>query len=508
MPLSRRRFLQLGGVGALVVGGGVVGTRFRDGGSNAQAAPIGPTSVAVAEAEAARATTGQVVRRSLRAAPATIDLGGRTVQTWAFDGSLPGTEIRATVGDELRVILTNDLPEATSIHWHGVALRNDMDGVPGVTQDPVEPGGTFEYRFVLPHAGSYFFHPHVGVQLDRGLQAPLVVEDPAEPANYDEEVVLVLDDWTDGLGAAPDDLLAGFRRDGMSMNGMSMGDMDMGDMGGAGPADPQKPLGDDTGDVAYPAHLINGRLPAAPFTVTSAPGRRIRFRMVNSGGDTAYRLAIGGHRLTVTHADGFPVRPVDVDSLIIGMGERYDVVVTAGDGAFPIVAFPEGKDDPAGFALLRTASGRAPAPDTRPTELTGRLLSYSDLSPTDEVALPSRSPDRTLDIALAMGDGGRRWLINGKAFPDHEPLDIRSGERVRLVFDNQSMMFHPMHLHGHTFAVADQPGRGLRKDTVNVLPMQKLAVDFDADNPGQWLVHCHNVYHAELGMTSVVSYLR
>ena len=112
-----------------------------------------------------------------------------------------------------------------------------------------------------------------------------------------------------------------------------------------------------------------------------------------------------------------------------------------------------------------------------------------------------------MDLLLEMADGGRRWLINGKAFPDHEPMGIRAGERVRVVMSNQSTMFHPMHLHGHTFAVADRAGRGLRKDTINVLPGQELSVDFDADNPGQWLVHCHNVYHGELGMMAVLSYV-
>ena len=487
-----------------MLGGSLAGVRLLGDGPSASASPVGPSSAAVAEAEAARATTGRVVRRTLRAAPARVDLGGTTVPTWAFDGTVPGQEIRARVGDELRVTLTNDLPEPTSIHWHGLALRNDMDGVPDVTQQAVAPGDTFEYRFVLPHPGSYFFHPHVGVQLDRGLQAPLIIEDPTERSAYDEEVTLVLDDWTDGLGAAPDDLLAQFRRNGMDMGSMDMGGMDM---GGDMVVDPANPLGDDTGDVAYPGHLINGRLPAAPFTVTSAPGRRIRFRLVNSGGDTAYRFAVGGHRLSVTHSDGFPVRPVEVDALIIGMGERYDVVITAGDGAFPIVAVPEGKDDPAGFAVLRTASGGVPASNTRPAELGGRMLGYADLAPTDEVTLPARRPDRTVELLLEMADGGRRWLINGKGFPDHDPLDIRAGERVRVVMSNQSMMFHPMHLHGHTFAVADRAGRGLRKDTINVLPGQELSVDFDADNPGQWLVHCHNVYHAELGMSTVLSYV-
>lgn len=456
----------------------------------------------VAETEAARRSTGNVVRRELRAAPAVVDLGGRTVQTWAYDGIVPGPEIRVTAGDELRVSLTNALPDPTTVHWHGLALRNDMDGVPDLTQDPVAAGGGFDYAFIVPDPGTYWFHPHVGVQIDTGRQAALIVDDPDEPGGYDEEVVLVLDDWTDGMGDSPANILARMGRQGMDMGRMDMGGMDMG-----GTVSPEQPLGPDTGDVVYPAHLMNGRLPQAPVTVDSAPGRRVRFRLINAGGDTAYRFAIGGHRLTVTHTDGFGVRPVEVDTLIVGMGERYDVVVTAGDGAFPIVAVPEGKDDPAGMAVLRTSSGSAPAPDARPAELDGRLLEYGDLAPTDEAALERREPDRELELVLGMADGGRRWLINGAVFEEHQPLEINADERVRLVMRNESMMFHPMHLHGHTFAVAGPGGAGIRKDTVNVLPMQSLSVDLRADNPGQWLVHCHNIYHGELGMMTVMSYV-
>ena len=266
------------------------------------------------------------------------------------------------------------------------------------------------------------------------------------------------------------------------------------------------PLGVDAGDVVYPAHLINGRLPRDPFVVTSSPGRRIRFRLINASADTAYRFAIGEHRLSVTHADGWGVEPVEVDTLILGMGERYDVVVTVGDGAFAIVAAPEGKPGPSARALLRSASGASPEVSLRPRELGGQLLAYSDLEPTPAAALDPVGVDRELEMTLAMTDGGRRWLINGATFEDREPLDIREGERVRLTLTNQSMMFHPVHLHGHTFALTGAGGTGLRKDTVNVLPMQSFTVDFQADNPGQWMAHCHNAYHAELGMMAVVSY--
>jgi FtsP/CotA-like multicopper oxidase with cupredoxin domain len=278
------------------------------------------------------------VTHSLRAELAVLDLGGREVRSWAYDGRLPGAPIRVEVGDELRVSLSSDLPAPTTIHWHGIALRNDMDGVPGLTTPQVEAGQVFEYAFTVPDPGTYWFHPHVGVQLDTGLYAPLIVDDPNEPGGYDDEAVLVLDDWTDGWGESPDQILGTARRDGMGgmqgMDGMS-GMPGMDGMDHMGMPSAAQPLGSDTGDVRYPAHLINGRLPTAPHTITASPGRRIRLRIINAGSDTPYRFAIGGHRLTVTHTDGFPVEPVDVDTVIIGMGERYDVVITAGDGVFP-----------------------------------------------------------------------------------------------------------------------------------------------------------------------------
>ncbi|WP_425562417.1 multicopper oxidase family protein [Microlunatus aurantiacus] len=502
--LSRRAVLGLAGTGAVVAVGAGLGIRRVLAGE-----PVGPADPAVAAAEARRPSSGRTIDRVLRARPTTVDLGGREVATWTYDGLLPAEPLRASVGDLMRVRLVNDLPQPTTIHWHGLALRNDMDGVPDLTMPAVAPGARFDYAFTVAHPGTYWFHPHVGPQLDTGLYAPLIVDDPAEPGRYDDEAVLVFDDWTDGWGDSPDVILARARRDGMGSMGMGdMGDMNGGGMGSGGMGMPTAadPLGSDTGDVRYPAHLVNGRLPAAPHVITARPGQRLRLRLINAGADTAYRFAVGGHRLSVTHTDGFPVEPVTVDTLIIGMGERYDVVVTTGDGVFPVVAVPEGKPDPAAFALLRTASSARPPADIRPPELTRQRLEYPMLQATPAAAVTARTPDRELAVTLSMADGGRRWLINGKAYGQHDPLPVRSGERVRLVIDNRSMMFHPLHLHGHTFSVAGTSGRGFRKDTINVLPMQRVSVDFDADNPGQWLSHCHNIYHGELGMMTVLSY--
>lgn len=486
--LSRRHFLALGG--------GVLATATL--GACATPTPIGPGSPLIAQTEQVRrAANARVVSTTLTAAPATVDLGGVAVQTWAYDGRLPGPEIRMARDEVLRAELRNTLPQPTTVHWHGIALRNDMDGVPDLTQPPIAANSTFTYEFAVPHAGTYFFHPHVGTQLDRGLYAPLIVTDPDEAGDYDAEAVIVLDDWLDGVAGDPDQELERLGREGMDMAGMhGMGGMDMG--GG----DPQAPLGSDTGDVTYPHYLINGRIGADPITVTATPGQRLRLRIINAGSDTPFRVALGGHRMTVTHTDGFPVTPAETDCLLIAMGERYDVTVTLDDGVFPLVAAAEGKDGQ-GFALVRTASGDTPAPDVRPVELNTAPLDAARLRATDAVLLPAREPDRTHTLELGMADAGYRWTINGQVYGEHEPLPMRSGERVRLSFVNNTMMFHPMHLHGHTYQVGPT---GPRKDTSIVLPMQTLDVDFDGDNPGQWLIHCHNLYHGEAGMMTDLSY--
>jgi len=263
-------------------------------------------------------------------------------------------------------------------------------------------------------------------------------------------------------------------------------------------------LGGDAGDVRYPHFLLNGRLSAAPATLQARPGSRVRLRIINAGGDTAFRLALGGHRMQVTHTDGFPVRPIETDALLIGMGERYDALVTLADGVFPLVALAEGKGASA-FGLVRTGSGAAPAATVRPPELDRRIVAYRQLKPADAVRLSDRQPDRMLTLKLTGGMMAYDWGFNGRAHDPNHTEAIRAGERVRVDLVNTTTMWHPVHLHGHTFAVGQT---GLRKDTAIVLPGQTLAVAFDADNPGVWMVHCHNIYHAESGMMTQLGYQR
>ena len=484
------------------------------GGTRNPSAVVTPGSAAVRDAEAARRGAGQrLVTAHLSARPSTLDLGGPQVRSWAYGDQLPGPILRARAGDLLRVTLDNQLPAPTSIHWHGIALRNDMDGVPGVTQLPIAPGGRFTYEFSVPDPGTYFYHPHVGVQLDRGLYGVLLVDDPNDSGRYDADWTVVLDDWVDGTGRSPDDILAALSKSG-SGNGMAgmggVGGMPGAPGTGSSPAAGMSgmretmtsPVLGGAGDIVYPHYLANGRVPASPQTFSGRPGQRIRLRLINAGSDTAFRVALGGHQLTVTHSDGFPVVPLTTDALIIGMGERFDVEVTLSDGVFPLVAAAEGKTGQA-LALIRTGSGRPPAASVRPDELHGQLLLGTQLRANDAARLVEKSVDRRYELALGGGMHGYRWTINGRTFSESRPLTISQGERVRLRFFNHTTMFHPMHLHGHTFAVADG---GPRKDTVIVRPMQSLDVDFDATNPGQWVSHCHNIYHAESGMMVTLSY--
>ena len=288
-----------------------------------------------------------------------------------------------------------------------------------------------------------------------------------------------------------------------NMGGMDMEGMDHGSMGSMGGMEAMRsPLLGGAGDISYPYYLLNGRTAADPATLSAKPGQRVRIRFVNAGSDTAFRVAVGGHRMTVTHSDGFPVVPVPTDALLIGMGERFDATVTFGDGVFALVASAEGKQGQA-LAVIRTGAGRPPTADVKVRELSGKVLLGTALSAVESARLDRRSADRTHDLVLGGTMAPYRWTINGKSFPDTDPLRLIQGERVRLRFVNQSMMFHPMHVHGHTFALR---GGGARKDTVIVRPMATLEVDLEADNPGQWATHCHNIYHAETGMMTTLSY--
>ncbi|MGN9788865.1 multicopper oxidase family protein [Nonomuraea sp. ZG12] len=451
-------------------------------------AALGAAPVAAAGASASGVAAVASGGGLLRARPATVFLGGRARSTWAYDGVVPGPTIRVTAGGTVRARLVNDLPAPTTVHWHGIRIAADMDGAPGFSQRATRPGESFDYVFTVPDAGTYFYHSHVGMQSDRGLYGALIVTDPHEPLGYDQEFTVVLDDWLDGVKGTPDDAR---RRMNTTPHDESL----------TSPA-----LGGTSGHVRYPYYLVNGHTADEPTTFVSRPGTRARFRVINASADTAFRVALGGHRMTVTHTDGFPCDPVTVDTFVIGMGERYDFVATLDAGAFPLMAMAEGKGGRA-FAVVRTTPGaRRPSPKGKVPELQRRMLKYQDLQAqrADQLGPPSRTV--TVTLGLRMRRGGNEWMMNGRLANDPMRLRVDRGETIRIILHNDTHMWHPMHLHGHTFQVRASDRGGPRKDTVNVMPRKRVNIDVHADNPGEWMFHCHNLYHQEQGMMGVLGY--
>jgi FtsP/CotA-like multicopper oxidase with cupredoxin domain len=345
---GRRRLLTAGGlsVAAVILGGCTTqSVSPAPASGSAAATSAGATTsagrAAILAVEARRVRSGRSVKYTLTPQRSQIDLGGVVVSTLAYGGAIPGPLIRANIGDELSVTVKNLLTDPTSVHSHGVAMRNDMDGVAPASKD-IAAGGQFTYTYTVPHAGTYWGHPHVGIQTDYGLYAPIVFDDPNEKVAYDTEWIVVLDDWTDGVGKSPTQELAALQSGSGHMTmgtttpsaaggmpGMHMGSgpataigsSDAMAMGGMG-VGTSALLGGDAGDVKYPYYLINGRIPAAPVTFNAKAGQRVRIRIINAGADTAFRVALAGHVMTVTHTDGYPVVPKEVDALLIGMAER------------------------------------------------------------------------------------------------------------------------------------------------------------------------------------------
>jgi multicopper oxidase len=424
-----------------------------------------------------------------------IDLAGILVETWAYNGVVPGPEIRLKAGETLHVPVLNNLTEDTLLHWHGISLVNAMDGT-HLTQTPITARGRFDYRFVVPEAGTHWYHSHSAVQADYGLYGPLIVEPRNEDLSYDKEFVLVLDDWNHGVPIAPvaDDAAAG------TTNGPRTG---------FGRYSPSVPGSEDLintimfGGRSYPFILVNGCPPEDPTVLDVRKGDRIRLRIINAAADTAYRFAVAGHPLTVTHSDGMPVEPVTVDTIRIGMAERYDVLIDAASpGLFQIGVLPEGKNG-FGRALLRYAGVHfAPVPlvEDRPAELDMVLLDYADLRGIFPPKVPAGSRvTRTFNMTLRQTD------IDVEGLNRDDPLVVSADDIVRFNIRNESANWHPIHLHGHHFHFANA-GRPL-KDTAIIRSRDgEMSWEWRADNPGKWMMHCHNLYHHKDGMMRNIIY--
>jgi FtsP/CotA-like multicopper oxidase with cupredoxin domain len=418
---------------------------------------------------------GAQVDVTLTAAPGTVEIApGQTVAGWFYDGRLPGPALRAKEGETVRVRLRNRLPEPTTIHWHGLPVPSGMDGVPHASRPAIQPGQEFTYTFPASPAGTYFFHPHVGLQLDRGLYGTLIVVPAAGDPPFDREHLIVLDDWL------------------------------------AGPPLPGQ-------DPVYATWLLNGRTSLGQAALDVRRGEQVRLRFVNASAATHYAVAVDGHPMTVTHADGRPVRPVVVDALSLGAGERYDVMISADrPGAWSVAAAgvaARGTTLVRGVLVYEGSPQPWPAPAYVPPALrNGSLLTYAQLASAAPSPV-SPNPARVHDLALAGGMSPYVWTIGGQAFPNATPLAVQSGEIVQMDLTNRTMAWHPMHLHGHFFRLLGTAGGTTHaplKDTV-LVPAGMMAgpvrFQFLADNPGNWAFHCHMIYHGEAGMMRLLEYV-
>ena len=495
--LTRREFLKcIGGTIALPVVSGLLLAACRPTTSNL--APDPPP--------AATPITSREVK--LTAAVTPVDLGTGEFKAWTYNGLPVGPEIRVTEGEILRVALTNNLPEPTTIHWHGVPVPNAMDGVPDMPLPPIQPGETFTYEFMAGPSGTYWYHPHIGYQFDQGLVGPLIIEPKQAQGAYDREYTLVLDDWVtvDGGGPAATERQAGTMMGGMMNQDQAQGN---GDMGGQGMMGHAQTDGDNSPltEPIYQAFTVNGQVAdaASPFTVKQ--GEKVRLRLINAAAATTFGLRLAGHSLTLTHSDGRPVAPLEVDVLRIGMGERYDVMFTAANpGRWSLYAIIADVAESVELATFLYQGVTASQNERDELSQNLRWNDYGLLKGLPEDSLPplgSTPPDQTFDLVLSGGMMSPAWTINGKIFPDTDDLLVALGQRVRLNYLNHSPMPHPMHVHGHFFEIVGSPG--LRKDTALVeAHMGQLSIEFIADNPGDWMHHCHHLYHMEAGMMHVV----
>ena len=445
---------------------------------------------------------------------------GKTIKAMAYNGEVPGPAIRAREGERLRIVLKNSLSEPTTIHWHGVDVPNPMDGVAGVTQRAVQPDETFTYEFDARPAGTRWYHTHFDEhrQMDLGLAAPLVIEPMrAAPIAYDRDTTLVLDDWATGTGTPVPDTDAGTAggrgRAGGMMGGGGMGGMmggrGMGGMmGGRGMGGMMR----DGEEPAYDVMTINGKAYPATAPLRVKRGERVCLRIINASAEHTHVLRLAGHRLAVTHTDGNPLETaVEVDALPIAPAERYDVVVTANHpGAWFLHCTQPGHVD-AGERMLVVYEDHAratpPAPEPGISSL--RLWEYG-LGRGRSVLPIATGETRSVMLTLSGGMmGSDVWTINGKRYPDTDPIRCRKGDRVRISLRNNSMEAHPMHLHGQSFRVLATNGvryeQPMVKDVVDVeAHMGSAVVELVAHNRGDRLFHCHKPMHMMGGMVSVV----
>jgi FtsP/CotA-like multicopper oxidase with cupredoxin domain len=538
--LSRRRFVQGVTAGALLAGPGRKG--WPEGFAGSERTVLSGPDIDL--------SIGRIA----------VNFTGKRRLATAVNGRVPGPLLRFREGDTVNIRVTNGLSAPTSIHWHGIIVPADMDGVPGLSFSGIAPGETFTYRFAVNQSGTYWYHSHSRFQEQVGLYGPIVIE-PREEAgsnggggrNEDErEHVILISDWTD---EDPEHIYRTLKlqSDAFNYGKRTAADLIRGshesriwDRMRMSPTD----LLDVSGHVY--TYLMNGITPAGNWTGEFKRGEKVRLRIVNGSSMSIFDVRIPGLKLTMVAADGQEVEPVTVDEFRIAAAEVYDVMVEPDtDRAYTIVAQAL---DRSGFArgTLAPRSGmqaEVPSLDARGlltlndmgmspemTDMPGkdmpglpkygptvdsvamlansrlddpgvglrnngrRVLTYSDLH-TRGGPIDARAPGREIQLHLTGHMARYIWSFNGQKFSESEPLRFILGERLRITLINDSMMIHPIHLHGMWSELETADGQFLvRKHTVMVQPGQRLSFAVTADALGSWAFHCHLIYHMEAGM--------
>ncbi|HRE79566.1 MAG TPA: multicopper oxidase domain-containing protein [Opitutaceae bacterium] len=483
---------------------------------------------------------------------------GKSVPVLTLNGTLPGPVLRFTEGDVARVRVHNRLKdETTSIHWHGLLLPNEQDGVPGLTTPPIQPGTTHVFEFPIRQAGTYWYHSHTMLQEQQGVIGAIVIAPrDREPQPADRDHVLLLSDWTN---ENPDEVMRTLKR-GSIYYGLKKGTLPT--LWGAYRAGMLKdyvsrewgrmpPM--DISDVAYDAFLVNGK---RRISLEGNAGEVIRLRVINGSAATYFYVQSSTGPMTIVAADGPPVAPVAVQTLLVAIAETYDILITLpesgraevrataqdGSGHASAVFGPDDSTVPAPTALRRPnnysmddmllaaleeaesieepeaeqgernehpAHGNAvhSAPLVAGEENPRPLSPYRLLRSPGVTTLPQQQATRTLTLRMT-GDMERYiWSFNGKTLHEDPVIAVRRGENIRMELINDTMMHHPIHLHGHFFRLLQGQGaHAPLKHTVDVPPMGKRVIEFDANESGDWMLHCHVLYHMMAGMTRIVSY--
>lgn len=432
--------------------------------------------------------------------PQTITVNGKTAEIYTIQQPDGAWGYSGVTGQEFNALVENKTDVPITLHWHGLIVPSDQDGVPYVSQAPIAPGASYHYHFKLKQSGTYWMHSHYGLQMQQGLYAPLIIEDPQDPYKDAQNVVMLVSDFSFKSPAQINYDLT--HAPAMDMKG-SMPGGHMGMMAKHAP---------DLNDVDYDAYLTNYHTLQQPETVAVSPGRSVRLRIINGASASTFFINLGKLSGTVIAADGEAIKPVQGSVFGISEGQRLDILLRIPAGAkdaYPVLAEAEGTHQQTGLILITPGAVPPAVPETVPRAF-GAINPLQDTEFHALQPLPEQVVSKQLTVTL-QGDMSKYvWKINNQVWPNITPMTVHKGDRVAMRIVNQTGMAHPMHLHGHVFEVTAVNGKpisdGPMRDTVLVPANGSVTIEFDADNPGNWMFHCHVIYHAEDGMMSIIQY--